>query len=232
MDDERIRRPRLERTRPIRSAGTLFTAASGTGGERRDDVVARSVELGYQVVDAYIRRGQEAARRVSAGDYRPQDLMTDARELATRMVRSAAELAAAWGDMFDLTTRQGGASAGDASPRAPDSAQTDTGTSTRDPVALRMRLEGPRVVEAVLELSGVPTTHPLVVPPLRTTTPDGPVLGGVTVAAGVGGVRTIVLAVPPDHPAGTYAGPVLDDHANCPVGWLTVTVVDGSQRNA
>src|SRR5262249_20833243 len=124
-DRERIRRPRLERTKPIRSVDGLFAAGASPpdgvrAGQRVDDVVGRSVELGYRVVDAYLRRGQEAARRLSAGDQQPNGLVADARDLATRMVRSAAELAAAWGDMFDLTARQGSAGGVEEAPAVPN----------------------------------------------------------------------------------------------------------------
>src|SRR5438128_27418 len=54
---DRIRRPPLDRTEPIRAWSSLF------GAGPLNDVVTRSVELGYRVVDEYIRQGQKAAAR-------------------------------------------------------------------------------------------------------------------------------------------------------------------------
>ena len=68
-DDDRVKRPRLDRRSPLRSWATLFGAPSSEGRgddepERRggvDDVVSRSVELGYRVIDDWMRQGQRSA---------------------------------------------------------------------------------------------------------------------------------------------------------------------------
>jgi hypothetical protein len=232
--DDRIRRPRLERTGPIRSPDAFF--GSGTRPPQaprdrapRDDVLASSVELGYRVVDAYLRRGQEAAQRLRAGDYGTRDLVSEARELATRMVRSMGELAAAWGDMADLTTRETNVGAEDApSPAAPPS--TELRAPARDPMRLRLRVGGSQTLDATLDLNGAPLSETLVVPPLRTAAPGGPLLRGVTLGYDGDGVRTLALVVPAGQPAGTYVGPVLDDEANHPIAWLTITVGDGDRH--
>jgi hypothetical protein len=232
--DDRIRRPRLDRTGPIRSSDALFGSGSRTAekpldGAPLNDVVSRSVELGYRVVDAYMRRGQEAAQRLRAGDYGTRDLVSEARDLASRMVRSMGELAAAWGDMADLT-REGRVGAEDAPSPATAPPSAEVRATPRDPVRLRLRVAGAHALEATLDLNGAPLSEALIVPPLRTAAADGPLLRGVTFGYDSDQVRTLILVVPPDQPAGTYVGPVLDDEANHPVAWLTVTVGDGGRR--
>ena len=89
--DARIKRPTLERTQPIRQWSTLFEAAGSSaspsdpaqgaeprreGGSALGDVVSRSVDLGYRVVDEYLRRGQAAAKRVGERSYDVQGIRT------------------------------------------------------------------------------------------------------------------------------------------------------------
>src|SRR5205823_14082767 len=69
-EKERIKRPKLERTEPIRSWSALLGVPGAGGGDGRapgsaslEGVVSRSVELGYRVVEDYLRQGQ----RVAAG---------------------------------------------------------------------------------------------------------------------------------------------------------------------
>src|SRR4029453_18205911 len=71
---KRVKRPRLDRTRPMRSWSTLLGVPAGTnrtspapeGRPQAGDVIARSVELGYRVVDDYIREGRKGDGRRGA----------------------------------------------------------------------------------------------------------------------------------------------------------------------
>src|SRR5207247_7847033 len=103
---ERVKRPPLERTRPIRSWSDLWAEhpasdarekPPGKATARLEDVVARSVELGYRVVDEYVRRGQEAAQRLRRGAYDTGALAEDVQGVAGELGRSCDELAGGWG---------------------------------------------------------------------------------------------------------------------------------------
>ncbi len=124
-DETRAKRPTLERSVPIRSWSGLVRDARGAaspngGGERLDDVIVRSVELGYRVIDDYIKRGQDAARRMQHGTYGAGDMARDAQGVAGQLVRSAADLAGAWVELFALSARDGnGASNGHAGVGSP-----------------------------------------------------------------------------------------------------------------
>ena len=89
--NERIKRPSLDRTAPVRNWSTLLNAApsgdaasageAGTnsrGTSGLGDAIARSVALGYQVVEEYVRQGEHAARRMSEGAYRTESVTADA----------------------------------------------------------------------------------------------------------------------------------------------------------
>src|SRR5437879_12006363 len=85
VTSQRIKRPPLERTKPVRNASTLFSPAgprrADGAGQRgpeppqqdraADDVVSRSVDQGYRVIDDYIRQGQKAAQRFDARSWSP-----------------------------------------------------------------------------------------------------------------------------------------------------------------
>ncbi len=121
-DDERVKRPPLERVRPIRSWDAGWRPrGSGDAGKndgapsRVEDVVTRSVELGYRVVDDYIKRGQEAARRMRQGTYGAGEIAQDVQGVAGQLVRSAADLVGAWIEFAALTGGGAVASAADAS---------------------------------------------------------------------------------------------------------------------
>src|SRR5689334_10143591 len=96
--NDRIKRPPLDRLQAIRNWSTLFTGAVAAGddagadsgtAERStsaplNDVIARSVDLGYRVVDEYVRQGQKAAQRLNQRSYGAQTMAGDVQDLAMR----------------------------------------------------------------------------------------------------------------------------------------------------
>jgi hypothetical protein len=114
-DDDRTKRPQPERTDPIRSWSALFGASASPGrgadeegtARRRDppslnDVVSRSVDLGYRVVDEYIRQGQRAAQRFSDRSYGPDAVVTEVREVADRVTQYSSDMLSLWLEFLEL----------------------------------------------------------------------------------------------------------------------------------
>jgi hypothetical protein len=60
------------------------------------DVVARSVELGYRVIDDYVRQGERVARGMSPGGATPDAVLGSTQEVAGRMAQYATDLASLW----------------------------------------------------------------------------------------------------------------------------------------
>src|SRR5262245_3645482 len=105
---QRVRRPEPARNGPVRGGWLglfgLPAAARVPGaepapprpdapeGERAADPMARAVELGYRVVDDYIRQGQNAARLIEGGAYGPQAARQDAQDFALRLFQYASEM--------------------------------------------------------------------------------------------------------------------------------------------
>jgi hypothetical protein len=231
-DDERARRPQPERTEPIRSFGGLFGLSGppgdpGGGGARGagslGDVVSRSVELGYRVVDEYVRQGQEAAQRMTDRTYGPEAAVRDAQQLTTRMVQYASDFMRLWFDFLQL-----GALGGLARPE-PDRRLLREPTPTpapelrTGPARLRLELVSGRPAEVSLELRPDAPVEHLVVHALRAEGADGRRLSDVAIRRAADEDAVVLrVAVPADHPAGVYNGLIVDERTSRPAGTVSV----------
>jgi hypothetical protein len=240
LSDERVKRPPLERVKPVRTWNGLLRRPQAAGSQppdaaaRVEDVVARSVELGYRVVDDYIKRGQEAARRIRAGAYGPGEIAEDVQGVAGQLVRSASDLAGAWVEFAALAAAGAGTVAGGgAAAAAPTSAPAGRATmpnpdaadaATVEPLRVRLCVAAERPIEASLDFRPVPATHQLVVYPLRMDADTTVQIDQVRVE--IRDDRTVVIRVevPATQAAGRYAGLVVDDTTNVPVGEVSLVV--------
>lgn len=249
----RIRRATPERTGPIRSWSNVF-GPPGPGRERAQassespapgggtpsgDAVARAVDLGYRVVDEYIRQGQNAARLLSDRAYGPEAMASDAQELASRMVRYASDFAGVWFELMGMATTgrpttAGSAAGGDGSPArpppaAPPGAADGAAERRAAPTAVRthvaVELESPLPTEVILDLQPSAPSHSLAVHDLRSVEAEQPRITGIGFEGGVGAepVR-LRIRIPPDQPPGTYNGIVVDGETSLPAGTLCVRV--------
>lgn len=253
---ERITRPQLERSRPIRSWSTLFdtpgpqpseanaappgSAARQDRGVSLNDAVSRSVDLGYRVVDEYIRRGQRVAQRLNERAYDVQAMTGDVQDLGMRTLQYASDFAALW---LDLVQRAATDSAL-LRPRATDGAQAtvssdetggDRGPTVRDPQPattgrtqpLRVTIEiaSAQPAEVTLDLQPDATGLPLIVHALRAVDPEKPRVSDVAVRPGADGQpATLWIRVPPGQPAGVYSGVIIDAQSSRPVGTLHLRI--------
>jgi hypothetical protein len=114
--EDRVKRPKLERSEPIRSFSTLLGAGRSTSNGAAEqggtgsvtDVFTRAVDVGYRVIDEYIRQGQNAAERIRKGQYDAQAATADIQDLAVRMTRSASDLMEMWLQVVARTTGSAG----------------------------------------------------------------------------------------------------------------------------
>jgi hypothetical protein len=241
---ERIKRPTPERTQPIRSWATLFGAATPGDGEAVpgdaprpgfEDVVARSVDLGYRVIDEYIRQGQKAAQRFRDRSYGPETMTNDAQELGSRMARYASDFTALWFEFMQATVagataapaaRAAAPPAGAGAPaaaaavgRAPTQAETDGGEGTR----VRIAVSSVRPAEVSLELRPQAAGRPLVVQALRAVDPEKPRLGDVSLEpAGADAPMTLRVRVAADQPPGVYNGVIVDGETSQLMGTVSL----------
>src|SRR5262245_11423332 len=116
-DKERITRPPLGRTQPMRNWSMLFGAPGATPEQSTsgatsttyqtsaslNDVVSRSVELGYRVIDEYIRQGQRAAQRFTERSYGADTMANDLQQAAPLMTQYASDFLALWFEFMQAT---------------------------------------------------------------------------------------------------------------------------------
>jgi hypothetical protein len=228
----RVTRPEPERTLPIRSWSTLFGAPEGDG--ERTDVVSRSVDLAYRVVDEYIRQGQKAAQRLSERSYAPEAMARDVQELTTRMGQYASDFMALWFELVGMAATGG---AGRQAPARDDAVQpaADRPSPRSDdavpdalavPAGVRIEVASTRPVEVQLDLRPEAAGARLLIHALRAVDPDKPRLTDVVLeAASANEPARLRIGVRDDQPGGVYTGLLIDERTSRPVGTLSVRIV-------
>lgn len=233
---ERRRRPEPERRAPIRGGWLdLFGPPSrppaeppgGSAGGGPSDTIARAVELGYRVVDDYVRQGQAAAQRSRDPAAAAGGLGGDVQDMMTRWFQYTSELSELWFRMIGLAAA--GAAPGAAAPGtppvgAPGAAAEPGPAPARSRVAVAVSCARP--VEVILDLRPEACGERLRAHDLRSADADRPRIEGVVVERGADGV-TLRIRVPDTHPDGTYSGLLLDEASSVPVGSVSVRVGRG-----
>jgi hypothetical protein len=244
---DRFKRPILDRDSPIRSWSTLFaTAPRGVAGStpdgaamaERDDslngVVARSVDLGYRVVDEYIRQGQKAAQRINERTYGAETMASDAQDLAMRMLQYASDFAAVWLEFVQLAST--GSAARPAASASGDGSQIPPQPSARPPqetapsesseiARVRIEMLSTHPTEVSFEIRPLAVRRPLLVHALRAVDPEKPRLTEVVFHPGSDDAPArLRIHVPADQPPGTYSGLIVEEETSRPAGSVSVRV--------
>jgi len=234
-DSERIVRPFPKRTEPIRSWSTLFSAsestATGQRGKSLQDVVSRSVDLGYRVVDDYIRRGQKAAQRINERSYSSDALAAEFQEIAKGTAQYTSDFAALWFDFLQLAlggnplrrpdTPADGVHATAPGPTPP----TTRVAESPDRMHVKIEVASARPTEVSLDLRAPATTRTLLLHALRSVDPEKPRLTDVAFnPGGDGKPASLRIRVPDNQPGGTYNGLIIDEATSRPVGTLSVSI--------
>jgi hypothetical protein len=222
--NDRITRPPLPRREPHRTwPGMPAGIADGV-----NEAVSRAVDLGYRVVDEYIRQGQRAAEQLGLRMAGPgaTGSAADAQEVAVRMAQYTSDAFAVWLQFV-------GAAMGAAAPR-PATAPMPRGweslaTNGAASHAVRLLVEvaGSRRVEVTVDLEPGTNGRALTVQALRATDPDKPRLTDVRLepAAGVE-PATLIVRIPDGQPADRYGGIVVDAASGRLAGTVTVRLAD------
>lgn len=249
---QRVKRPEPARTGSVRGGWLgLFAApgaapAPGAGQARRQqdaqaneqsaDPMARAVELGYRVVDDYIRQGQNAARLIEGGAYGPQAARQDAQEVALRFFQYASEIMGMWFDVLGVAATTQPAAPRSAAPGdpagGPAEASSAAGSGTRARVdATRSRprvsvcLDAARPVEVRADLRPPPGGSALQVHELRSASAELPNVRDVAIEWDDGGAElTVRVRVPRDQPPGVYRAVVVDMKTQVPVGTIELRI--------
>jgi hypothetical protein len=232
---ERIKRPPIERTEPLRGWQGVFGPptdqaagdADGQGGVRGghavEHAVAKSVEIGYQVIDHYLRQGQEVARTVREGRASTASLVRDTTDLSTRMIQYASDFVGTWMELLEIVVANPAAAFTAPQPRPPAASCSPadvTAPPATTPVVLAVQTTRP--VEAILDCDDVNATTELRVSALRAADPRCPRIDAVVVTRAGG--RVVVSVTVADQPSGEYEGVLTDSLRNLPVGRVRITI--------
>jgi hypothetical protein len=232
--DARVKRPRLPRTEPIRSWSTLFgagreaaSAGAPAGAQpKAADPIGRGVEMGYRVIDEYVRQGaavastfMNAGSRVAPG--------ADLSQLAERMIRYATDFSSVWLEAMTMmasgfsSVAPNGASAGERGARSEASAGSTWGADLR----LSLDLRSERPAEVSVSLEGSVPGELLEVEPLRARSGKA-VLSNVSIElpGELGGTIRVKVHVPSGSKQERYTGAIVDTKSRKPRGRLTVVL--------
>ncbi len=243
---KRVSRPKLDRTEPIRRwphlLGMSPEAAQNDGdspaaGRSLNAAVSRSVDLGYRVIDEYIRQGQRAAQRLNDRSYGAQAMTSDVQELALRVGQYTSEFAAIWFELIQAAVI-GAAEHKNGAPRGTQAVRTSDATASSapaperlpaaaEPARVRIAITSPRPAEVSLDLRPELAARPVLVNALRALDPDKPRVSDVVFEPACNGdPPTLRLRVPADQPAGVYNAVMVDAETSRPVGTISLRITE------
>ncbi len=249
----RFKRPELDRSEPIRSMTALFgpprngappRAADAAGASPGKDGVSRGVDLGYRVIDEYMRQGQSLARTMWSPRLAQETLGSDPQQLAGRMYQYASDLAGAWLEYMQAMMAQVPASP-PPQPGAHAVGGFGLGTNGKTPEAkpppppAEARVEAPTAPSVSVQVSSRRRTEVTVdlkpgsldallsVYDLRARDSALPRISGVAADVSKADHRvTLRIEVPDGQPPGVYTGVIVDEASNLARGTLMVRVFE------
>jgi len=202
--------------------------------------VKRGVELGYRVIDDYIKQGTAVANSF-AGPTKGQVPSTqDLPKMAERMMQYGSDFASIWFDAMAVMisnfdgTGPGARPAGFPPPGQsppPVRAPTGRGPTSRSsdnlqpPPRLSLEIRCSQAIEVLVTLDEPISSSTFVVEDLRARSGSKKIKGAaLEMPESPAGAIRIRIQVPSRTPSGRYSGAILDAVANNPRGRLTVIV--------
>jgi hypothetical protein len=211
--------------------------------------VSRGVDVGYRVIEEYMRQGQTIAKSLWPAAASGSPNPPDPQRMMERMFEYASDLASLWLEYAQVTMGQlpnappvkppvrpsdaphvGGFDIG---PNRQTASGRDRGVA--QPSAARASPEAPSVsvdivsktrAEVSVELKPGAAKGELSVHDLRAGDARLPHITGVVVEGRPNENRVVVrLTLPDDHPVGVYSGLIVDHQSNLPMGMLSVRVL-------
>jgi hypothetical protein len=273
MTVSRLKRPKLERDQPVRRFSTLFGApasdparpGAARNGEHRADpdesiddpadapsadngaangrAVSETVEMGYRVIDDYLRQGQKVAEAFNPASWMgpgQNGSPDEIQKIAQRVMQYGWDFAGMWFEMWTRMAGNGGWPPGFPMPGMPatsashgrpgstvsESPPGSDEASGSEPVRLEVDVRSARPTKSSLDLRPGPT-HALVLQRLRPATGEGPSIDDASIErVGEGGALTVKVVVAREQPAGVYNAIILDASTNLPRGTLSISISD------
>lgn len=108
---ERVKKPEPERVQPIRSWGVVFGTPPSQGTAQPGTPVSHGVEMGYRVIEEYLRQGQNVARAMGfsfPGGPGGTPFDDGLQNHMGAMLRSFSDFASLWMDLMGRMGARGG----------------------------------------------------------------------------------------------------------------------------
>lgn len=252
-NQQRFHREDPTRTRPTRNWSALYrqsdareAAHSPESPQSTDhetpqappwaDVMSQSVNLGYRVIEDYIRQGQRAAQQANDRSYNVGTTGNDIRDLVERMARYYADLGALWGDLInsfaanpDFLNNLSRALQPQPAPANGASAQGSSanGVPGKESVTIAIEVISSRPTQVMLDLPLRPEQSSLIIHGLRAADPQKPQLTDIAFEPSPsGGPICLRVCIPHEQPPDVYTGVVVDKQTNLPRGTLSIRITE------
>ena len=203
---------------------------NGAENNRPDDVIARAVEIGYEVIEEHIREGKRVAEGLTSGrSEQPRGAQGDRKELIERLLHFYTDLGSLCFELMESIIRNPGV--GDLLRPQPNGSERNTNAASSHNGASAQAAAIPTEVTSVLPVRVTLSLDErstslcsLGVHELRALDESKPSLKNVSFESGSDGRQTLHVRVPDNQPPGIYSGVVIDTKTNEPRGTLSVLV--------
>ncbi len=222
----RIKLPRAERSAPLRGgtfeifgSPNVFEGAKPSEGEAGSgeggpgEAVMKTIERAYGVVDAHMRQGESAARRMARRDYGPTAFAHDMQDAAARSVQFMAEVLDVWMKTGSAVMAPPPLGSSPPAPPPMPGAGPDVTSAARARVRIRVKADRPTALSIDLD----DPSRPYDLQPLH-----GP--GGALRPEKDASRDQICIEVADGLREGLYSGLAVDPLTNMPVGSVTLEV--------
>jgi len=241
----RLKREDPDRLGPIRSWETLFrptepngdaadNSSSATDATAKDqgsweDIANRAIEQGYQVIEEQIRQGQRVAEQFRGYSQDIGKVNNDVSRLVERSMRFYADVGSLWFELIESLVRNPALASNDRH-RIPDTPKPNGHENSfngngahptfKQDVEIEVSSRSPASVALDLK---APASPSLAVPALRALDQSKPPLTEIRFEHGAN--RPVLrIRIPPEQPADTYAGAIIDTRTSEPQGTLCITI--------
>ena len=246
---KRLRRKDPVRKEPIRNPTTYFrgseswkdrtsnqarNASKGkSASDSMDDVVTHGVNLGYEVIEKYLRQGQRVAEELTNGSHSAKSKDNDWEKMVDNMLRLYRDMSGFWIDAIEVLMRSPeflstvvGVFGSNVKAKFQNDQEDLNPAVNGENVKVAVEITSKKPAQVTLDIRPHPIQSILHVHSLHAHDPKIPPLTDVSFRAD-GNLAGPVLALSiPDHqPAATYTGVVVDQKTNEARGTICVRLL-------
>ena len=214
---KRVVRPKLERTKPIRSWTNAVSVTPVPSGEQVGDTVRNA----NRVIEEYLSAGRVSAQRF-AGTTGPGGAPGTVQDIGQSMLRAVSDSVSLW---LEFMARSMGG--GTPAPPPPSSPAADTSpVLSMQPAGLRVAVEvdSVRPTTVVVDLRPDVRGADLCVDRLHPRDRGAAPLTGIEIGGTDGEIARIRLRVGSEHPPGVYDGVIIHKETSLPAGTISVDI--------